>query len=422
MKPRTWILIGATAAAAAFCSLAVIFIVGHSTPSIRQDLMLFTSTGHPMRIDVEGEFIRVAYQWNRTSLLIPDTSPELLETLKAAQDAGEQVSFRAQLTGAHFDSGNGLPVFWVRSLSYRDKEFGPYEVDVPWSWRVLLDEQVALLKGIGYHNNRDFIPALTEFDRGLRTGMLQPSQRGLALALRAEACEQLAYAQRTTAARDYLLVRASDDYAEAARFRREDSSLLTSRAGVLVHLGAYDDALGLLRQVLEHPDESHFRAGIMAAEVSRRRGAYAESLRILDEVGARDEDELGMMYFYHRGWTLLLLERNPEAAAAFSEGLKSQRSWPWVYIGRACARHRMGDEDAALADLRAAVQLADRRTERDEDALAALRAELRNNIAALERHGPAGSARVSACENFQADFDHTLRERSKLLDALRPAA
>jgi hypothetical protein len=127
-----------------------------------------------------------------------------------------------------------------------------------------------------------------------------------------------------------------------------------------------------------------------------------------------------MMYFYHRGWTLLLLERHEEAAAAFSDGLKSQRSWPWVYIGRACARHHLGDEDAALADLRAAVQLADRRTQRDDEAIRALRAELRNNIAALERQG-AGPARVSACDNFQADFDQTLRERSKLLDSLPPA-
>jgi tetratricopeptide (TPR) repeat protein len=422
LKPRTWILIGALAAAAAFCSLAVIFVVAHSTPAIQHDPMLFTSSGYPSRIDVEGKVIRISYQWNRTSLLIPDVSAEVLETLRAAKDAGEPVTFRAQLAGAHFDPRSGFPVFWVRSLSYHDKEFGPYEVEVPWSWRVLLDEQVALLKGIGYHNEQDYLPALAEFDRGLRTGMLKPAQRGLALALRAEACEQLAHAQRMTSARDYLLVRASDDYAEAAKFRHEDSRLLISRAGVLVQLGAYDDALGLLGQVLKHPGESHFQAGVMAAQVSRQRGAYAESLRFLDEVAARDEADLAMMYFYHRGWTLLLLERNPEAAAAFSDGLKSQRSWPWVYIGRACARHRMGDDDAALADLRTAVQLADRRTAQDDQTVKALRAELRNNIAGLERNGPPGSARVSVCDNFQADFNQTLRERSKLLDALPPAA
>lgn len=421
MKPRHWIVAGAAAAGLAFCILAFIFVVGHANPAIQDDPMLFTTAGHPSQIEVEGSSVRVTYQWGRFSLLIPNLDPEVMPLLEGARDQGEAVSFRAQLAGAHFDPDSGVPVFRVQSLHYRDKTFGPYEVAAPWSWRVLIDEQVALLKGVAYHNEREYSAALSQFDAGLRTGKLRPAQRGLALALRGEVNQYRSNDEPTLLGKDYLLARSNEDFAQAAKYRRDDYSLLTSRAEVLTELGAYEEALALLQQVLKASPEMHFRAGIMAADVLRRRNRYPEALRVLDEVGARDGDQLGMMYYYHRGWTLLLMQRNPEAAAAFSDGLKTQRRWPWVYIGRACTRHAMGDDESALADLRAAVAAFDRSAERDVEPNRSLRAELRNNIAALDRKGPAGAANLTVCERFQPDFDRPLRERSKLLDSIRPS-
>ncbi len=379
--------------------------------------MMFRISGHPDRIDVVRGSIRVAFDWDRTTLLINDSDPEL-EDVEGRARFGESVSVRAVMVGAHFDADTGLPVFPAQYVYYRDQTFGPFVTKASWSWRVLTDEQTALLKGIGYHNAWNLNAALTEFDKGLKTGALRPAQRGLALALRAEAYDYKARAEPAAVGKDYLLVRASEAYEEAAKFRRDDLSLLTSRASVLVRLGAYEDALALLRPILKTSGEMHFRAGIMTAEVLRSLGRHAEALRVLDEVGERDEDILGMMYFYHRGWTLLLLDRNAEAAAAFSDGLKSQRSWPWVYMGRACASHSLGDDVAALSDLRTAVQFADRSAEREEEEARAVRAELRNNIAALERGiKPVG---MSICQRFQPNFDGPLRERSKLLPAAAP--
>jgi tetratricopeptide (TPR) repeat protein len=422
VKPRHWFLIGATVAGVAFCTLAVIFVVGHSNPAIQDDPMLFTTGGHPSRIEVEGSSIRVAFEWDRFSLLIPNKDPELKSLLEAAHDTGEAVSFRTQLAGTHFDADSGLPVFWVQSVHYLDKTFGPYEVQVPWSWRVLIYEQAALLKGVAYHHEREYNAALTQFDAGLRTDKLRPAERGLAMALRAEVYQYRSYAEPTKLGKDYLLARSNEDFAQAVKYRRDDYSLLTSRAAVLIELGAYEEALALLEQTLKSSRAMHFRAGIMAADVLRRRDRYPEAMRILDEVGARDADMLGMMYYYHRGWTLLLLKREPEAAAAFSEGLNSQRGWPWVYIGRACAQRVMGDADAALADLRTAVEAMDRSAERDVEPVKSLRPELRNNIAALGRERTAMDANLTICEHFQPNFDRPLRERSKLLDSMRPVS
>lgn len=421
MKPRHWILIGATIAGLAFCTLAMIFVVGHSTPSVKGDPMLFTSAGHPSRIEVDGSSIRVRYEWDQATLLVPNGNPEIEPMLAAARDAGEAVTFRVQLTGAHFDADTGLPVYWVRYLSYRDKNFGPYEIKVPWSWREMVDEQVALLKGIGFTSDGQYNAALTELNRSLDTSALRPSQRWLAMAARAYVYQHKAPNEPVEVGRDFLLVRATEDFAAAAKLRPDDYSLATSRAAALVDLGAYEDALVLLRRALKHSDEMHFHAGIMAADLLRRLRRNAESLDILDEVGRRDQDQAGMMYYYHRGWTLLLLKRNPEAAAAFSEGLKSQKNWAWVYIGRGCARHDMGDDDAALADLQAAVAIADRAVEKDVEPTRSLRPELRNNIAALERSA-ANGANVTVCQRFEPNFDRPMRERSKLLDSIRAAS
>ena len=81
----------------------------------------------------------------------------------------------------------------------------------------------------------------------------------------------------------------------------------------------------------------------------------------------------------------------------------------------------MGDADVALADLRTAVEAADRSVERDQEPGKSLRAELRNNIAALDRKNPTRVANLTVCEHFQPGFDRPLRERSKLLDSMRPA-
>lgn len=60
----------------------------------------------------------------------------------------------------------------------------------------------------------------------------------------------------------------------------------------------------------------------------------------------------GMPSYYHLGVTLIALEKWPEAAEAFSEGLTYQAEYPWAYLYRALSYDHMNDVDLARDDVR----------------------------------------------------------------------
>ena len=416
---RRTLIGGGVVAGLVFLTLLGRFIVEHANPVIRDDPTTFTRSGIVSFEGPKGNSTRINFQSERVTMIVPSADPALMKMLMSARNAGENVDVRLFLAGAHFDTDTGVPVFRVQSWKYRDQGFGPYEPEAPWSWRVMRDEQAAMLQGIALHGNGRWQAALAKFNRSLATNVLRPAQRGVALAMRAGLYEVLASAERAELGRDYFFIRAAEDYAEAEKLRPDDYRLLTLHAQAMVRLGAIDEAMVLLDRALKESREEHFSAGILKAEVLRWKGDHARALAVLDEVGARAEEELAMLYHYHRGTTLLLLERYPEAAAAFADGLKTQSGWHWAYVGRACARHEMRDDDSALGDLRTAVEIADRAVERDGAHERAVRAELRNNITALEARKGDGlrEAKVTICERFDPSFDGPPRERSKLLDA-----
>lgn len=60
----------------------------------------------------------------------------------------------------------------------------------------------------------------------------------------------------------------------------------------------------------------------------------------------------GMPSYYHLGLTLLALEKWPEAAEAFTEGLTYQSDYVWAYFYRAVAYDGMHDAEHTRADLK----------------------------------------------------------------------
>jgi tetratricopeptide (TPR) repeat protein len=65
----------------------------------------------------------------------------------------------------------------------------------------------------------------------------------------------------------------------------------------------------------------------------------------------------GMPSYYHLGRTLVVLERWPEAAEAFSEGLKYQGDYSWAYLYRALSYDHMNVTDQARDDVKKARSL-----------------------------------------------------------------
>lgn len=65
----------------------------------------------------------------------------------------------------------------------------------------------------------------------------------------------------------------------------------------------------------------------------------------------------GMPIYYHLGWTLSALQRWPEAAEAFSEGLNYQPSYGWAVLRRGLAYEHQGNLAKAKIDTERAREL-----------------------------------------------------------------
>jgi tetratricopeptide (TPR) repeat protein len=262
--------------------------------------------------------------------------------------------------------------------------------------------------------------ALSEFNRSLDTKVLRGEQRGIAFWARGAVYESRSRAEPALKGRDYYMVMAFEDYSQARRLLKRDYHIPLAQAEALLSLGAYEEALKLLAEFTEQWPDHRFAAVRSSGQVLRKQGHYEEALRELDSVPRDSEERDHMPYHYHRGWTLLLLERYREASAEFTAGLAFQKNWMWAHAGRACAGHAMGEVEAAVADLRKAIEIFERQMREGSDDDKVLMAELRHNVRALEVQRARGApvANVTVCQRFDPGFDEPLRERSKVLAVL----
>jgi tetratricopeptide (TPR) repeat protein len=411
-----WKLVALAIVGLAFVSLGLVFIYEHDNPSVRDVDDIQVATGVLDTVERQGDTIMVRFQWGRTRMRIDSDDDRLLEMLRGARESAKPITLRAHLAGAHFDEDDGLPVFWLQSITYQEKYFGPWKARSPWSWRVLREEQVAMLHGVILHGAGNFNAALTKFNHSLDSQVLRGAQRGMALNLRADVYQSAAHAERSPLGRDHFLVRAADDYAQAARLVPDDSRVMSAWAEALTQLGAYDEAIRVLERAIEVAPQDSFGPGIQKSTLLWQQHRYEDSLRVLDTVAARGLGK-GMMFNYHRGRIQLLLGRFEEASASFSKGLESQSDWPWAYVARACANVARGEVEQPLSDLRVAVEMMDRRPKENREDEAAWRAELLNNIGKLGRQeaGHVDVAVVTMCERFKPENEAPLRERSRQL-------
>jgi tetratricopeptide (TPR) repeat protein len=408
--------------ALAFVALMAAFVIENANPNIRDDRTLFALHGPVDKIAVEGNRLRLTFWWTRVNLLVYSRDAEFLAALERMAATGDSVDLKATLNGAHYDASSGLPVFWLSSLNHGGKEFGPFEARPHWSWRVLRDEQIAVLRGIAHHGNESTNLALSEYNKALSTQVLRREQRGVAYWARGTVYQSRSRAEGTAGGRDYYLVRASEDFAEARRFLNQDHHILVAQSEALLSLGAYPEAQALFDEIMKRWPEHRFSAALPNAFLLRKQGDYQRALRVLDSVPEKSASRDHMPYHYHRGWTLLLLERFSEASSEFTAGIEFQKDWLWAHAGKSCAEQGTGRPDVALAELRKAIEILEQRRPGNEfDDI--LMGELLNNVRALERKGARGpaSARLTVCERFGPNFEEPLRERSKVLDNISSA-
>jgi tetratricopeptide (TPR) repeat protein len=184
---------------------------------------------------------------------------------------------------------------------------------------------------------------------------LPPPARAVALRARALAAQVLALdVQPGEEAHDRLL-------AEALADLRELAALLPDRPGprllvaqILSDLGGYREAIETLREVGARWPEQAFSVAIGVVTVQRRRGDYNGALRHLDRSAAGETGAGGMMFHYHRAWTLMLLRRDAEALDMIDRGLATQPDYVGAHQLRACVLGRLGRLEEALAAQRIA--------------------------------------------------------------------
>jgi tetratricopeptide (TPR) repeat protein len=184
-------------------------------------------------------------------------------------------------------------------------------------------------------------------------------------------------------------------------------------------LGDYAGAEALYGEILKKwPDEA-YQVTVRRAALARLNGDYQPSLDLLNSLAADTSGDLGMKFYYHRGWTLMKLDRFDEAIADFTKGMNSQPEYAWAYILRACSyasvgqlRYAAGDFDEA-AGLFEALPASKASTKLKHDiALAKSTANLLRERADTTVVTPV----TGLCDDFWDGSDRS-RTRSRFLEA-----
>ncbi|MGE5562553.1 MAG: tetratricopeptide repeat protein [Bacillota bacterium] len=209
------------------------------------------------------------------------------------------------------------------------------------------------------------------------------------------------------------------DNEKLAALRPDDVDARISEGLDYEHLGDYAAAEKVYRAALEQWPDEKFRLTIRLAAMARTKGDYERSLDLLNSLPQEFADQLGMKFYYHRGWTLTKLGRFDEAILDFTEGLKTQPDYPWAFIRRACAYAGAGRLDYAVSDLETAAGFLDELSfAHSGDETHAVLDVARRTIANLQAAIAEGKSTnmPDACDGFSR-FDEKLRQPSPLLAA-----
>jgi tetratricopeptide (TPR) repeat protein len=364
-KNLTWLLTGLFYAALV-AGLAALT----SHPSLRNETTIVTAMGNAISVKVdEGD----AVFWlppPSPNYRIAGPDPEVTAALNASERTGNALSLHVHLDGARFVEYSDTPEYWIESVEYLGKTYGPYRARIRWSWRGMSAAEAGLLKGLAFDNAWRYDEAVKALDVPLAHDDLGERKLALAYRTRGNAQESLAYppGHQINDRDDALLMRALNDYRHAAKLDPSDFRAVHWQGLVTTSLGAYDDALALFDEAARRWPDQFFRVAIARGATYRQMGNYDAALRELDRLVEKHGPQRGMMFHYHRGWTLNKLERYAEAVKDFTAGFESQPDFTWAFVGRACSYAQLGDIAHAVEDQRRALELWDQMAKLDATA------------------------------------------------------
>jgi tetratricopeptide (TPR) repeat protein len=341
--------------------------------------------------------------------------------LLKGKNSREPITLRVYLEGARISARDGRPEYWVESVAFRGRSHGKYSVPAPGSGGAVTSEIASLLRGFALEAADQHAAAIDELDAAIGSGRLDDRKLAIAYLARGNAHEYLAYDGGSTEINDRddrLLLNARSDYQRLAELE-SSSRGLTGQARTLDALGAYPESLGVSAEILRRWPDEFYRVAVRRSATLRLMGDYPAALAALDDMVTKHGPQGGMMFHYHRGWTLLELQRYAEAAREFSAGLEDQPGYYWAIRKRACAYAQLGDLEHALADAKQAVKLWSEQVAGMPPAANhdAVRGRLEAMVVELEGAPRAGPQpmRPEACSTLDTGPRAGRRERSRLL-------
>ena len=283
----------------------------------------------------------------------------IFEALKDSNVTGRSVVVGFDPASGRFDPGLDIPSYVVRSIDYDGRVMAG--MDGP-RRRVDRDNpaESALARAVAFHaSGAEAERVLDALGPALSGDALRPALRSLALRTRGNAISSSIWANRQapTEEDDRLLVRALQDFRDWAALEPDSFDAQMDIAGVLSDLGAYEEALAAYEAADRRWPEEGIRTTTRIAATYRIQGDDRKALDALDRLARERGPVGGMMFHYHRGWTLIELGRYEEAVTELSAGLAEQPDYPSAFERRACAYARLGRLPEALADFRRANEL-----------------------------------------------------------------
>ena len=335
--------------------------------ALATDAELRTAVGIVQETNVDNGTLVFELQHVHQRFLIPEdvaaTDVEVAgAALQSSLATNKGVSVHYFLSGATFRLGEANPTYVVRDITYDGRtiqlEGKPPAVDpnsVPLPRDVAADN---LARGIALADDADTREALRALTFALNSDALEPDLRILALKTRGRLYDESAGEVGPGEGRDRLFLAALNDASRWHALAPQDEHPLGAAANLQNELGAYEEAIRLNRRLIRqtHDPNMAFWGYISIAGIYRTMGDYDASLATLDKLVKVQGPQDGMPFHYHRGWTLRLAGRIPEAISEFTAGLKSQPDYGGAFFQLACAYAQTGQLAQAIADQEQYVQ------------------------------------------------------------------
>ena len=346
-----------------------------------------------------------------------DQVEKLVEIINASNDQGRSMHVVYDPSRARFNAEAGRMEYPLCSVTLNEQRFESSRPCGPASRSrtpASKSPEGPVAIALALSDSWEPATALPLLDQAISRGP-DPRLLPVALQARAEALNTLAGNQPAASAEgDALYLRSLEDFRRLDQLEPGSLSTKLDIGSALQNLGDYEAGEAVVAVLPKGSEGEDFRVTLMQSALARAAGKPQRSLDLLNALIERHGAQDNMRFLYHRGWTLIELERFDEAIADLTNGIRSQPDYAYAYTRRACAYGRIGRLDYAIADVETAAGLI-RDVYGSKDP--SVRADLQRATAiaaALKEMGASNAPTGIACEGYWGDAPKP-RPKSPLL-------